>query len=330
MKTMRPSFLLAVIAMAFSSVATAQTQQCGTGTASTYETVYQLDLLARYHRIVAVADWTGDGRDDLVVFPGCCDGNHADDRRQADPLSILLARPDNTYERPTELGVEAYTPIVLVEDFNQDGTPDMAVFDAGVYSWDDSTGYGNPPQLLLSDCRSHHLSAALADAVAAHRDSLGPDLHLKSATTGDIDNDGDLDIWVESTGGHNVESHFIMNEGSGVFSSEYRIDTNLKTNRRRGELWRYDGAALVDLDGERGLDLVLGQIRDPDPTHENQYSIVLENEGTGDYGWRHLLPHPDWYDGYTSVPHLTHHALDGDGLQDLILVHQRNDARHAV
>ena len=63
------------------------------------------------------------------------------------------------------------------EDFDQDGTPDMAVFDAGVYATAESTGYGNPPQLLLSRPDfTHELSSALADAVAAHRHSLGPDL----------------------------------------------------------------------------------------------------------------------------------------------------------
>ena len=130
---------------------------------------------------------------------------------------------------------------------------------------------------------------------------------------------------MESTGGQNVESHFLVNDGSSGFSSAYQMDENLKTNRNRGELWRYDGAELVDLDRDGDLDLVLGQIRDTHPTHLNQHSIVLENEGTGDFGRRYLLPHPDWFGGYTSVPHLTHQDLNGDGLQDLILVHQRND-----
>ena len=47
----------------------------------------------------------------------------------------MLAQPDATFSRLLAPGltVEARDPIVLVEDFNQDGTPDMAVFDAGVY-----------------------------------------------------------------------------------------------------------------------------------------------------------------------------------------------------
>ena len=97
----------------------------------------------------------------------------------------MLAQPDPTFSRLLAPGltVEARDPIVLVEDFNQDGTPDMAVFDAGVYATAESTGYGNPPQLLLSRPDfTHELSSALADAVAAHRHSLGPDLPVEPFT----------------------------------------------------------------------------------------------------------------------------------------------------
>ena len=337
MKLIRAAFLLAAITLAGCSAATTATpqpveqpsQSCTVRQPDpTFTTIKTENALTRPHRVVAVADWNGDGLDDLVAFPWVEHSNDPADRHQTDPLAILLAQPDATFSRLLAPGltVEARDPIVLVEDFNQDGTPDMAVFDAGVYATAESTGYGNPPQLLLSRPDfTHELSSALADAVAAHRHSLGPDLHLKSATIGDIDQDGDLDIWVESTGGQNVESHFLVNDGSSGFSSAYQMDENLKTNRNRGELWRYDGAELVDLDRDGDLDLVLGQIRDTHPTHLNQHSIVLENEGTGDFGRRYLLPHPDWFGGYTSVPHLTHQDLNGDGLQDLILVHQRND-----
>ena len=80
----------------------------------------------------------------------------------------------------------------------------------------------------------------------------------------------------------------------------------------------------MDLDNDGDLDLALGQIRDLDPTHINQFSLVLVNDGTGHYRERIELPHPAFYDGYTSVPALTHFDVNGDGFQDLLLVHQRN------
>ena len=80
----------------------------------------------------------------------------------------------------------------------------------------------------------------------------------------------------------------------------------------------------MDLDNDGDLDLALGQIRDFDPTHVNQFSIVLVNDGTGHYSTRIELPHPGFYDGYTSVPSLTHFDVNADGFQDLLLMHERN------
>ena len=62
--------------------------------------------------------------------------------------------------------IRARTPVAVTDDYNGDGRLDFAVFDAGVYVWAESSGYGNPPQLLLStpSGRFEH-SAALADAV---------------------------------------------------------------------------------------------------------------------------------------------------------------------
>ena len=87
---------------------------------------------------------------------------------------------------------------------------------------------GNPPQLYLSRGGRLYRSSALADAVRReHRQNPDPDysgpadLHVKTVTAGDIDSDGDIDLWLESTGGANVTSHFMVNNGDGTF----RVDT---------------------------------------------------------------------------------------------------------
>ena len=57
----------------------------------------------------------------------------------------------------------------------------------------------------------------------------------------------------------------------------------------------------MDLDNDGDLDLALGQLRDPHPTHINQSSIVLINDGTGHFPERVELPHPRFYRGFTAV-----------------------------
>ena len=71
--------------------------------------------------------------------------------------------------------IAARDPIVLSADLNGGGRPDLAVFDHGVSVGEESLGYGNPPQLLLSgpDGRLRP-SDALTDAVRREH-GLRPD-----------------------------------------------------------------------------------------------------------------------------------------------------------
>ena len=57
----------------------------------------------------------------------------------------------------------------------------------------------------------------------------------------------------------------------------------------------------------------------------NQFSMVMVNDGAGHYPARIELPHPTFNEGYTQVTGQTHFDVNGDGLQDLLLAHLRND-----
>ena len=164
-------------------------------------------------------------------------------------------------------------PVVVVDDFNGDGRDDVAVFDTGVYVTARSSGAGNPPQLFLSQPEGGHSAVERPANAVRRRHRRHPphalsgeaDLHIKTATSGDIDNDGDVDVWVESTSGDNVESHFMINGGDGTFE----VDTMASALRVAAQPRARVLAALrlpsrrPDNDGD--LDLVLGQMRDTDP-----------------------------------------------------------------
>lgn len=299
------------------------------------ETRITIEPRGQEPRILAVADLNGDALDDLLVAAPYEAVGDPEDRHDKIPLYEYASVGNGRFRRaPLIRGtIRARTPIAAVADFNGDGRDDVAVFDAGVHVAAFGVGHGNPPQLFLSQPRGGHVrSRALAHAVRrqhrrepAHMLSGPGDLHIKTTSTGDIDGDGDVDLWIESSGGANVTSHFMVNKGDGTFEIERARAPDVLLHNPHPEFWRHQGSDLADLDNDGDLDLVLGQMRDTDPTHINQFSIVLVNDGTGYYRTRVELPHPRFARAYTHVPGLTHFDVNDDGFEDLLLLHQRND-----
>ena len=78
------------------------------------------------------------------------------------------------------------------------------------------------------------------------------DLHVKSVTSGDIDGDGDSDLWVDSVGGKNIDSHFIVHNGDGTFTvDEDRAPPRLRHNDNYPpDYWYHIEGQLVDLDSD--------------------------------------------------------------------------------
>ena len=314
--------------------------------AQTFSRVVTTPDLGRFDFVLAVADLNADGRDDIVAG-----GLEDDDGFSSTPagrlenkvtLRLFVARENGRFRHAPGLvdgTIEVRTPVVVAADFNGDTRADLAVFDAGVGVYDAERsvglGYGNPPQLFLSGANGRlRPSSALADAVRREHEARpdpvysGPgDLSVKSAISGDIDGDGDTDLWIESTGSANVPSHFMVNNGDGTFTVDTTRAPEALLRNPPPEYWRHAGSVFVDLDNDGDLDLVLGQLRDLRPMHVNQFSIVLVNDGTGHYPARIELPHPVFNKGYTAVQDgaVTHFDVNGDGLQDLLLLHQRNN-----
>ena len=307
------------------------------GTASFSRLVTHFDL-GRIGSVFAVADLNGDGRGDILGGERLDYDSEEHERLIKAPLHVFVGRADGGFRHAPELvegTIDVRTPIVVADDFNGDGRADLAVFDAGVYVFERRVGAGNPPQLFLSgpDDRLRP-SSGLADAVRREheRNSQGPgkgisgpsDLHLKSAASGDIDGDGDIDLWIDSRGGLNVDSHFMVNNGDGTFTVDETTRAPTALRHNPPAVWYHQEGHLVDLDNDGDLDLALGQNRRTDAATGDMFSIVLINDGTGHYPTRIVLPRPAFYDGYTSVRGQTHFDVDGDGFQDLMVVHVRN------
>ena len=293
--------------------------------------------LGELDHVFAVADFNGDGLDDIVVGDSV---DHDPDFTPADrltkvPLHIFVSDGNGRFTHAPQLidsPIEAHAAVVVTGDFNGDGNSDLVVYDHGAYVFSERSGYGNPPQLFLSGRDGVlHFSDDLANAVREQHEREPPylppaapsDLHLKMATTGDLENDGDLDIWVESDGGNNMNSHFAVNNGDGTFTLDVnnRVPLRVLIPTPPPRNWRYHEALFMDVDHDGDLDLVLGQLRDP--SRLTQFSSILVNDGTGHFPTRVELPHPAFSDGITRVLGIARFDLNQDGADDMLMLHTR-------
>ena len=179
----------------------------------------------------------------------------------------------------------------IVGDFNGDNKPDV-VRPAGGH------GYKQKPNILLSN-GDHYTFEFLSNA---------PEMQAHTVSSGDIDNDGDLDLFF----GHGtaVEDGFMINDGSGNFSwspiveriNNYsRLDDGIYIGKFG--IWtsemldvNFDGNIdLILADNLAGYDNWLSETRIPSP-------LILWGDGSGNYD----------YENRTEIYNDGHLPLTGD------------------
>ena len=164
---------------------------------------------------VAVGDFTGDGKPDLVV---------ADDGSNASVLLGTATAPSPPPRRSRTIVDPPYA--VAVGDFNGDGKLDLAVANYG----SDRSGF--------SSARQRHLPTPHRPPAAPHR-----------AGGGRLHGNGNPDLVVANYGHNNVE--VLLNNGNGTFATRHlhlrrhgprrgggRLQRRRPTRPGRSQLWQ--------------------------------------------------------------------------------------------
>jgi len=161
----------------------------------------------------------------------------------------------------------------VIEDFNGDGVNDIFIADHGV-DYEPFPGYQNT--LILSAPNGKFINAT----------SNLPQIldFTHGVTSGDVDSDGDIDLFVTQNGNNvNVPHYFLINDGKGRFTKVpdgQLLDRgfsyiSFKPGNKRRNFYFTPGLELVDDDDKLDLILLSGKLQGD----ENNRIIFGSNSG---------------------------------------------------
>jgi hypothetical protein len=242
---------------------------------------------------VAVADFNGDGKDDLAVVNVCGDSGSCAD---TDPssVSVLLGNGDGTFRTHVDYLTAIGSTSIVIGDFNQDGKPDLAI--ANICS--------------NALCVTSSISILLGrgdGTFLPHVDyATGPGPF--SIAVGDLNGDGKMDL---VTADYFDAVSVLLGNGNGTFQAdvEYPIATGSAP----------EGITIADFNSDHKPDLATANYFGMD------ISIFLGN-GDGTF-----QPRSDQLKFVLSNPSMIAAAdLNGDGNIDLVVNDQSNNIADAI
>ena len=291
---------------------------------------YPTDNLYWFGRMWQIADFNNDGYSDVLYIgtmnpnnvnwtgedtSGICGGGECKGDKPLPSLFLgdakhkLTYTPelliDNREDSGMSLGYRA-----LVADYNNDGILDFYIADTAVGTHNgfrDSYFLSQPNGTWVESSETHlsHSNFVVFDHGGA---------------TGDIDNDGDMDVVITELASqeHGTAFWCLINDGSGY----------LKKRRCGGT--GAAGLELADMDGDGDLDALVGASEFE--TGARNYTGIVWNNGNGDFPTKfdhvnkvltsyNTTPLPQHKDKWGHIPEVSAADLDNDG--DLDIVYSR-------
>ena len=189
----------------------------------------------------------------------------------------------------------------LIADYNNDGVMDFYITDPGVQDWD---GFRD----------SYFLSQKDGTWVESSETHLSHPNFISSnnGTTGDIDNDGDMDIVYTEMNRYERGTSLwcLMNDGTGFLKK-----------RKCGGADSFN-IELADLDGDGDLDaLIGGHEKEYGTGFANSFTGIVWNDGKGKFNKHNSTRLPEHKQKFSAIPEVSASDLDNDS--DLDIVYSR-------
>ncbi len=240
-------------------------------------------------------DYEIEGNRDLIKFYlGDCEGNLTLDELNSNKFEGLV-----------------HGRKILLGDYNNDTYPDIFLIGHG---WDKPPFPGEYPVILFSSESGIFSESRLTEFIG----------FFHGGASGDLDNDGDLDVILTTiTQGKNAFT-YLKNNGNGVFNED--ININPFTNAQFPNVNQYENAflncELFDFNKDGDLDILfMSQYEGEEIIYgglkNNYYSTkILYGNGSDFNGTQINLPLvEEWRQVYDA----DFYDLDGDGIEEIIL-----------
>ena len=188
-------------------------------------------------------------------------------------------------------------PVIIKADLNGDQLPDF--FFGGAKD--------QASELWLSNGDEYQLSSK----IEFEKDAMSEDT---KAIFIDIDNDGDLDLYVGSGGkafskfSFNLHDRIYVNNGKGVF--------NKQSNTLFSRPFSTGALTAADFDNDGDTDLFVGERYQVETYGKDGQGFILRNDGAGNF----TEEAPEVFSNIGMLTEAKHFDLNKDGLEDIIVV----------